>query len=523
MRFPIEAYKNLGNAAFNQGKVEEAQAYYRRALELDPNNYEASYNLGVVLQMQGKIEEAIASYRRTLSLNPNYHQAANNLGVIFQKQGFLEKAQACYSRAITLNPNDHEAANNLGVVFQTQGKLEEALTCYRHTLTLDPNQPKTYYNLGVVLQMQGKPEEALTCYSRAFALEPNQAKVHNNIGFILHMQGKLEEARAWFDRAIEIDPDYGEAHFNRALILLQSGEYKEGFVECEWHWRLQNTPRRYFGKPLWNGEDLADKTILIHQYEQGFGDTIQFIRYVPLVQQYGGHIVVECHKPLVRLLTTVPGVSQVISTGTTLPEFDVQTPLLSLPRILGTTLETIPVQIPYLIPPLSSIQIPLPAGTQFKIGIVWASGYYQQALEASQNYHKRSCPLSLFIELLAIDGISLYSLQIGRNSADIDGYRHETRLQDLSNQIDDFADTAAAIAQLDLVISVDTAVAHLAGALGKPVWVLLPFVPDWRWLFNREDSPWYPSMRLFCQEYPGDWSSVFAKVFEKLHSLVKIT
>lgn len=290
---------------------------------------------------------------------------------------------------------------------------------------------------------------------------------------------------------------------------------RRGFTEYESRWQKEDNPARPFSQPLWDGSSLEGKTILLHG-EQGLGDQIQFIRYVPLVAQYQGRIVVECSPPLVRLFTSVAGIYQLIARGEDLPTFDVHAPLMSLPRILGTTLETVPAQIPYLYPTASiSLRLETPPSTSLKVGIVWAGSPFFKG-----NY-KRFCPLSYFLNLLNVPNIAFYSLQKEPQVEELTKLSPPLPIQDLGTQMNDFADTAFVLQQLDLVISVDTAVAHLAGALGKPVWLVLSFSPDWRWMLKREDSPWYPTMRLFRQSQFGDWQGVFEQVEQALHEFAQ--
>jgi tetratricopeptide (TPR) repeat protein len=399
------------------------------------------------------------------------------------------------------------------------GQFQAAAALYRQILQQQPEHLNALHLLGVLSHQIGQPHTAIALLKRAIDLQPNFVEALCNLGIVVQEQGLVDEAIAYYQRAVQCQPNSPEAHYNLADALLLTGNLVQGFQEYEWRWQTpQNrsqSPVQRFSQPTWDGSDLSGQTILLHA-EQGFGDTIQFIRYVPFVAACGGRVIVECQPALVRLLQAIAGIEEVLSQGALLPPFDWQAPLLSLPRLLNTTLETIPAQVPYLTPPPSLLQLPKSDSSLLKIGIVWASGYQAQP-GVSVGYHKKSCPLSMFMRLLAIPEVSLYSLQIGQDAADLRFCRRESRVQDLSCQIHDFGDTAAAIAQMDLVISVDTAVAHLAGALGKPVWLLLPFAPDWRWLLHRDDSPWYPTMRLFRQPQPGDWEQVLAHVVESLH------
>ncbi len=513
----IEAYRNLGNACLNQNQLEKAIACYQETLKLNPNYALGYCNLGAVFMRQGKIEDAIAYLQHSIELNPNHAVAYYNLGIGFELLEKIDDAMVCYQQAIALEPKNYLVANNLGAIFQKKGNLESALIHFEEAIKSNSNYALSYNNLGIVLQKQGKLEESIRYFEKAIALDAKYKEAYYNLGVSLWIESKLKEAVDYFSQAIELEQNDAEAHWNRGLILLQMGDYKRGFEDYEWRWRRLKLKKPLsvinwlsIPQPLWSGENLKGKTILLHA-EQGFGDTIQFIRYAPLVQQHGGDIVIECHKSLVRLLASMDGIKNIVTTNNENIDikFDVHASLMSLPKIMGTTLETIPQQIPYLIPPSSSIEVTIYVGTQLKIGIVWASGYYKDTSESVDFYRVKYCPPNLFFEILNIEGISLYSLQVGED-ANVKYYH--PKFQDLSSQIKDFGDTAAAIAKLDLVISVDTAVAHLAGALGKPIWLLLPCKPDWRWMLEREDSPWYPTMRLFRQKQPGDWAEVFARV-----------
>src|SRR5437899_1944533 len=376
-----------------------------------------------------------------------------------------------------------------------------------------------HYNLGETYRATGKLEDAIASYRQALALKPDFAEAHKSLGIALWDQGKLDEAITCFRQALTLKPDYVHAHCSLGLALLSAGDLSRGFTEYEWRWRLKEFERQCAGlilpQPFWDSYELNGGTILLYA-EQGFGTTIQFIRYAPLVARRGGRVIVACQPELVRLLASVAGIAQVVSEREPLPDFDLHASFLSLPRIIGTTLETIPSQCPYLSPPeSSSVKVEAPPDVRLKVGIVWAG------LPIHRNDRNRSCPLSYFLKLAELPGVVLYSLQKQPMAAGLGEIVPGMRAHNLSDQIGDWADTAAAICQLDLVLTIDTAVAHLAGALGWPVWVLLPHVGvDWRWMTGREDSPWYPSMRLFRQNAPGDWPGVFARVSAELQTLL---
>lgn len=504
-----EAIKRL-----EAGKYEQAESIYLQIIEQQPNNGLAYKNLGNTAFSLGKLEEAIAYYQKGLLLQPDAGITYYHLGLIFHKQNKFEQAQAYFEQFLALNPNAAEGFNCLGNSLQRQGKFEEAIACYQKALTLEPNDALTINNLGTTFQAVGKLEEAIACYEKALTLEPNNAMAHNNLGGFLVEQYQFEKGMTCYNRAIEIEPESGDFHWSRASLLLRLGDYKGGFAEAEWRWKQEHNYPMNCPQPLWDGSNLEGRTILLY-VEQGLGDTIQFIRFAPLVAQRGGKVVVAAQEPLVRLLTTVPGIDQVVAINQTFPEFDVQTPLLSLPYILGTNLETLPAQVPYLSPPASvSFKLETPDDTYLKVGIVWAGN------PKYGDDRKRSCSLNDFKTLLNVPGIAFYSLQKGPKAEEISQLSGQVSLQDLSSHLNDFADTAAIVNQMDLIISTDTSVPHLAGALGRPVWVVLCYSPDWRWMVGREDSPWYPTMHLFRQKQPGNWQEVLERVALALTELV---
>ncbi len=461
----------------------------------------------------GRLSQAEQLYRQILQQEPNQIEALQLLGIIAFQNGNTEEAIACYRKALAVNPNLAPVHSNLGIALRTQGKLEEATWHYQQAVALQPNNAQFHYNLGFILQAQEKFEEAQESYRQVVALQPNYVEAYYNLGYVLYVQGQIEQAIACYDRAIELKPDYVEARVNRAEALLLLGDWTPGFAEYEWRWRrFKPEQLPTFSTPPWDGSNLQGKTILLYA-EQGLGDTFQFVRYASLLKELGGRVIVACLPSQVQLLKTVPGVEQVVALDDDLPEFDTQAPLMSLPYLMGTTLETIPAQIPYLFPPESHhLRLEAPPGTRLKVGIVWTGNL--------DNVHnrRRSCGLEAFLPILEIPDVEFYSLQVGQRSQDLATLPPAIRVQDLSRQLLDFTDTAAVVAQLDLVITIDTSVAHLAGALGKPTWVVLTFVPDWRWLLSRSDSPWYPTMRLFRQDSPGNWSGVFAQVARALQS-----
>jgi tetratricopeptide (TPR) repeat protein len=499
---------NLGNTCQELGRPERAVACFERALQLRPDAVELHNNLGTALQDAGRLDEAIACYRRALALRPEAVETLDNLGGALRAQGQLDAARECYEQALALEPNRIESNIGLGVVFRDQGRPGEAVLHYERALALAPDHLAAHNNLGVALVALGRPEEAASHYARVLALQPDRAETHTNLGLALEHQGRYAEALACYERALALNPDYPHAHFNRSHALLVTGELDEGWPEYEWRFAVARYDRN-FDRPLWSGEPLAGQTILIHA-EQGFGDTLQFVRFVPAVAERGGRVVLEVPDAIVRLTCTVAGASLIVSAGDPLPEFDCHCPLLSLPRIFKANLTTIPDAVPYLrVPPetFAPWAERIGAARSLKVGLVWA-GTTQGALD-----------LELLQPLWEILGVSWFSLQVGAAAQDISLFEHP-RITDLSPWLADFAETAAAVCQLDLVISVDTSVAHLVGALGRPTWVLLPYNPDWRWLLERDDSPWYPTVRLFRQKKAGNWSAVILDVAAALEQMV---
>jgi len=462
----------------------------------------------------GRLAEAEALYRQVLTQQPDHADALHFLGVAAHQEGRNEPAEALIRRAIALRPGYAEAYSNLGAVLTQQGKLDEAVSAYRDAIRCKPGHAQAYANLGAALSVQGKLDEAAAACRQAIALMPGFAEAHSNLGAALKESGRFTEAVAAYEQAIRLKPDHAEAHFNLALTLLLLGDFSRGWQEYEWRWKARGflSPKRNFDQPLWGGEQLNGRRILLHA-EQGLGDTIQFVRYAAQVSARGGKVVLECQPELHRLLEQLPGVS-LVAAGGPLPDFDLHCPLLSLGRAFATKLESIPNPVPYLSadPRLVDRWASRVTGGETKVGLVWAGK------ATHPNDRNRSMRLRQFLPLAKVQGVRFYSLQAGPAARHAVTGPPGLEVADLSDALSDLAETAAAIANLDLVISVDTAVAHLAGAMGKPVWVLLSFIPDWRWLLDRDDSPWYPTARLFRQKAIGRWDEVIDRVAECLVS-----
>jgi Flp pilus assembly protein TadD len=518
----VTAY-NAAVALQHKGRRHEAAAVYRQVLQMQPEHPETLNNLGRILFEQGQWNEARRCLELAASSKPEFAEPQFNLGDLFRVQGEPAVAADHYRQAARLKPSMAEAWNNLGNILKAQGDLPGAIDCYRHGVRLHPELAETHYNLGSALREAGYLEPAVLEFMEALRLRPDYAEAHNNLGLTWKGCGAQELAVAAFSRAIEINPGMAEARWNRSFFNLLDGHFREGWQDYESRFCIPQWKFIYpfrLNLPRWNGEVDKTKTILVHD-EQGFGDTLQFVRYLPMVRQRCGRVILETRRELLDLLRGFPGADERVErpAGHHPPvAADACVPLLSLPGIFGTTLETIPAPVPYLHadPEKTNLWARRLQGPELKIGMVWAG-----RLEHS-NDRNRSCPLELFLPLMGLPGLRWFGLQKGPAAAQSEIEPISRMLVNWGTGLKDFSDTAAAIAQLDLVLSVDTAVVHLAGAMGKPVWVLLSFVSDWRWMTRREDSPWYPTMRLFRQATPGDWPGVFRRVAEDLERLSRL-
>ena len=519
----VETLNNLGNVLKEQGEIDLAIEHYKKAIEIHPNFAEAFHNLANTFKECGKLSKAIENYQKAIQINHSFSEAYNNLGSALKEQDDIGKAIKCYKKAIELNPNYVEAHSNLGNVFRENGKINDALKHCQKAIELNPNCAEALNNLGNILKDYGNLDEAISYFQKAIGPKPNLAEAYNNLGNAFKEQGKIDLAIEHYEKAIDIKPDYADAHYNKSLALLLMGMFEDGWVEYEWRFQSKEVSRqigvRHFNKPRWDGSELGGKTILVYA-EQGFGDTIQFIRYLAFVKAKGGHVIFVCQKHLVNLLQGYIGIDLLIEEncdGTIDIDFDVYTSLLSLPLLLGITSNNISVKFPYLFPnkELKNTWNKRINSVLFKVGLVWAGN------PLNKNDRNRSCKLTDFATLLKIDGIAFYSLQKDLPSVEIKNLLAEINIVNLDDQLHNFADTAAVLSNLDLLVSVDTAVAHLAGALGIDVWTMIPFVPDWRWLLRSDKTPWYPSMRLYRQHKPGDWKSVIDCVVGDLENLIQ--
>jgi tetratricopeptide (TPR) repeat protein len=467
-------------------------------------------------QAAGRFDQAESLFYRALALVPQSPGIQLHLGALFRAQGRHEAALQSCLEAVRLAPRLAGARNNLGNAYRDLGDLENALAQFREAVALDSRLPEAHFNIAVTVQKQGGADEAIAGYRHALRIKPDFSAAQLNLGFLLEERADVEGAIAAYRGAIAAEPGLVEAHVNLGMQLLLAGRFVEGWDEYEWRLRYPE----YSGSdvaavvPRWDGGEPAGRTVLLDA-EQGFGDALQFLRYAPLVAARGARVLVRCGPELAALAAATPGVDGTLQRGATLAGLDLSCPLPSLPRLFGTTLESVPSAVPYVFADAVKRQHWqarfAEAGGDLKVGLVWAS----------QSQHRtageKSLPAAALAPLAGVAGVRFYSLQKG--SAARQALPAGLRIGHLDAELADFSDTAAAIAALDLVISVDTAVAHLAGAMGKPAWTLLKFAPDWRWLLERGDCPWYPTMRLFRQRRPGDWSVPVAEISEALRGL----
>jgi tetratricopeptide (TPR) repeat protein len=508
-----QAHNNLGNVLMLTGRLDEAEPCFVRAMVLQPGYPDPHFNLGRLHSAAGRLKDAASAYRQALSLRRDWPQALNNLGAVLHKQGQRQAALECFQKALAASPDYVDALNNLGDLLCEVGQAREAVAACRRAVQLRPDIPEAHNNLGNALCAAGHFDQAVAEYRRALALNPEYTEAFNNLGNAYQSMGDLEQAVVGYRTALALRPDHPSAHWNMGLVHLMRGEFEKGWPEYEWRLKMPNVARLDVSGQRWDGGDLAGRRILLHA-EQALGDTIQFFRYAEFVRQRNGTIVLAVQEELLRLLAEQPGIEQCVNWKTQkLPDFDVHFPLASLPGLFKTTMETIPASVPYIVAHAERVAAWKPrvdeaARGRRKVGLLWAGRSFPDPF--------RAVPPAELAGLATIPGNWFCSLQTGEGATQSPPPGLE--LTDWTKEFTDLADTAALMANLDLIITVDTSVAHLAGAMGKPVWVILKRVPDWRWMLGRADCAWYPTMRLFRQEQFGDFKPPVAQVVEALRS-----
>lgn len=509
-------YNNRAFSLMNAGKLNAGLKDCEKAIALDPNLPEIHNIRGLIFDKLGKAKKAVNSFKIALQLKPGSVQFQVNLAKNLNELNDYEQALKYCNQAVESHPNTPDAHFNRGIALQGLMRFEDAIKSYDRTIELAPKFCDAFCNRGICFHQLERVEKGFADFNKAIELNPDNVRAFSNRGLSHRHFGQFEAAKKDFEQALSIKPDDGSTLFNRALLYLLTGDFERGWAEYEWRWE-KSRRRNFSNAKVWNGEPLSGKIIFIYG-EQGFGDFIQFVRYLPLLQKMGARVILESKTALARLMTNFKGYDrlQIQTDDTARPtneRFDYHLPIMSLPRLFKTTLDTIPSQEPYLTADKELTRIRqnrIRKGKALGVGIVWAGN------PSHKGDRRRSVSLSRFAPLKEINGVNLYSLQKDAHELWTDKDPETIFSYDFGKEISDFADTAAIINNLDLVISVDTAVAHLAGALGKETWVLLPFSPDWRWLTNRDDSPWYPTIKLFRQPVLGDWGHVFKTVTEAL-------
>ena len=505
--------------AYKARKFVEAERICQQIINNEGDLVDVLHLLAIVQSSLGKQDTALASCDRALKLRPDHVDLLCNRGNILHELKRFEEALASYDHAVELRPDYAEALFNRGNTLHGLKRFEEALATYDRLLKLRPDYAGALFNRGIILHELNRFEEALASYDRLLKLRPDCAEALFNRGNTLHELKRFEEALASYDRAIESRPGYAEALCSEAVCHLLIADFDRGWEKYESRWGTKQlrTVKRSFVQPQWTGiDDVRGKTILLYA-EQGFGDAIQFCRYVPLVAERGARVIVEVPRPLQELITALSG-AHVVSRGDPLPDFDMHCPLLSLPLAFGTRLETIPSTTLYQrVSPRALINWDARLASRkhrARIGLAWSGN------PRHLNDHNRSIRLSSLLSFLDVTA-TFVSLQKDIRPEDATVLKNQSDLLHFGDELETFSHTAALVSTLDLVISVDTSVAHLAGALAKPVWVMLPFIADWRWLLDREDSPWYPTVRLFRQDETRAWDSVIARMRTALYEFVR--
>jgi tetratricopeptide (TPR) repeat protein len=542
-------YHLMGSLLIQKGKFKKAVNFLKKAVNLNPESQESYTNLAIAQLSLQEIDPAIKAYEASLSLNPELEKNWNALGALYLERGTPEEALGAFEKALKINPKNAEAwfnrgnalsiqrkyedaiegydkaisfkenyfkaQNNKGNALKELGLFTEAIDCYREALKAKPDFIEACLNIGNAWSDSGKPEKALEYYDRIEAASPLLPSALLNKGNALKQMGLRDEALESLKRAIELAPENTDAHLNYGMALLLYGNFKEGWQEYEWRLKRQELQSAQMPQPKWNGANAKDKNLLVIA-EQGFGDTIQSARFFPMAKERCGKVTFACRKPLLSLMKNVSGIDKLIAKEKIDElDFDIYIPNMSLPGIFNADLSSIPSSTPYIFPDKEKIEEwkeKILSDKKFRVGLCWAGS------PTNTNDRNRSTNFNSLKKLLEIKEIDFYSLQKG--PASLEAKDCENNFSNMTEDFKDFSDTAALIENLDLVISVDTAIAHLAGAMNKPIWLILPFEPEWRWLTERTDSPWYPSMRIFRQNTFNGWVGVIAKIKKKLEKLI---
>jgi tetratricopeptide (TPR) repeat protein len=507
----------LADACAGLGLQKEGLKLIHKVLELDPQDVVALCSAGETFVDSGELDQALPYFLHATRVAPAHAAAWSGLGYLLLKQKKQKESLACLHKARELAPEDAMTLNRLGLSFLSDQRIPEAVSCFRDSIRVRPDFALAWSNLSVAWRQANQIRQAIDACEQALKIQPNEAATWTNLGVLLQEENAVDEALVAYRKALEVDRHFHLAHLNEGIALLLKGELPLGWLKYEYRWLLPQAQKlRHSGQPFWRGDaSLLGRTILLHS-DQGFGDTIQFLRYAPVLASMGAMVHVEVEAPLADLAGGVAGVVAVTKTGEAPPPFDLHCPFLSLPLGCRTTTASIPGQIPYLKPSKNAIskwRHLERSPNKLNVGLVWRGN------PNHDNDQNRSVSLELFRPILDCEFCAFFNLQWNLSAEESQSIERHPNIQNPISQVRNFEDTAAIILHLDLVISVDTAVAHLAGALGKPVWILLPFSPDWRWMLHRTDSPWYPTMRLYRQPRRGEWRIPISQVFDNLKTL----
>jgi tetratricopeptide (TPR) repeat protein len=509
------ALSALAAVANQRGDIDHAIQLFERVVGIQPNNVQALVQLGILLKSRRSLDRALRVLTQATTLAPNFAEAHGHLASTFAAKGDFTRAIASAQKAVGLAPNVPAAHMNLADVYLAADQLENAEAAARKTMDVDPNFVQAWGMLAVILDRRDQVDGAVEMLEKLLKKIPDHREAMSNLARSYSRAGRHADSIALFEKILAREPNNPDAHGGLSLALLGMGDWKRGFLEYEWRWHCDNftTAPRDFERPLWQGSDPKGRTILVHS-EQGYGDVIQFARYLPRLIDAGAKVIVECPLPLRELIENIPGVAKVVPLGLKHPDFDLHLPLLSLPRAFSAA-DIIPDSVPYLFADEARLarfrQLFQSIGPGLKVGLMWAGNKKPDP--------KRTCPFDQLAPLLDVPDVQFISFQKDDAAKDLQNAPAGAQITDLAPHLQNFADTAAALNCVDLMITIDTACAHLAGATGTKTWTLLPFISDWRWLRDRDDSPWYPTMKLFRQSRPNNWTDVIARVREALIQL----
>ncbi len=516
-------YNNLGNTFKAVKDYKRAILAFSDCIKRDPKNFSAYNNLGIVYESIGDNNKAISAYKEAVRINPNFAKAINNIGVILYKQKKYEESIGIFKIALKVDPKYYELYSNIGACYNKLKKYDEAIEALNISIEKNPTNGGAYTNLGNVYNKLYEYKKAAKLHEKSIELEPNGSNAYSNVGTSYKYLGQVKKSIDSYKKAIEIDPNFVNAHFDLSTMYLAKGDYINGWEEYEWRFKKEEMiphivkNKDIFSKPMFSGtEDVKDKTILLHS-EQGFGDSIQFIRFLPkFKEKFPCKIAVKCRDELKELFKSIEEIDILTHRNEPTPEFDYHLPIMSMPKLLNMkTNKDLPKQNPYLFALKDKeLEVEKEKG-KINIGICWSASI------TGESYDGKVFDLKYFEPILNSDKINVYTLQVGPENEDIKKLGFEDKIIDVTNKLTDFSKTASLMKELDLVISSDTSVAHLAGALDVPIWIPLQKVPDWRWGNKGETTPWYPSAKLFRQKTSRVWDSVFQSIYDKLFTILK--